>query len=140
MKANNMTNSAPILIVDDDPGLRALVAASLELEGHAVLTAADGSIALTVVEQHQPMMILLDKSMPQMDGPGFARELRARGFLIPIVVISGSEGARNFAHEINASGFIRKPFKVPHLLDTVANLLARFADDRLRAAQSAAGG
>lgn len=134
-----MTSSAPILIVDDDPGLRALVAASLELEGHAVLTASDGTIALNVVEQHQPMMILLDKAMPHLDGPGFARELRARGFKIPIIVISGSDGAKNFAREINASGFIRKPFKVPYLLDTVANLLARFADDGLGRAQPAAG-
>ena len=121
-----MTSPAPILVVDDDPGLRALVSATLELEGHSVLTAADGSIALSVVESTNPMMILLDKAMPRLDGPGFVRELKARGFRIPIIVISGSEGGPIFAQEIHAEGFIRKPFKVPQLIDTVEVLLAKF--------------
>lgn len=121
-----MTDAAPILVVDDDPGLRALVSATLELEGHSVLTAADGSIALSVIEKIKPVLILLDKAMPQLDGPGFARELRKRGLNIPIIVISGSEGGPVFAREIHAEGFIRKPFKVPQLIDAVEGFLARF--------------
>lgn len=135
-----MTSTAPILIVDDDPGLRALVAATLELEGHSVLTAADGSVALGIVERFEPVLILLDKSMPRMDGPGFARELRSRGFSIPIVVISGSDGGKRFAHDINALSFIRKPFKVPQLLNIVADLMSRFADDRKGGSRPAAAG
>lgn len=120
-----MAGKAPILIVDDDPGLRALVAASLELEGHSVLTAADGSIALGIVEKSNPVLILLDKAMPRLDGPGFARELRLRGFSMPIIVISGSEGGKRFAREINALSYIRKPFKVPQLLDVVSDFMSR---------------
>lgn len=121
-----MVGPAPILVVDDDPGLRALVSATLELEGHSVLTAADGSVALSVIEKFNPVLILLDKAMPRLDGPGFARELQRRGIHIPIVVISGSDGGPIFAREIQADGFIRKPFKVPQLIDTVESLLARF--------------
>lgn len=135
-----MTSTAPILIVDDDPGLRALVAATLELEGHSVLTAPDGTAALNIVEQYAPALILLDKSMPRMDGPGFANELRSRGFAIPIVVISGSDGGKLFARDINALSFIRKPFKVPQLLSTVTDLLSKFADDTNGGSRPAAAG
>lgn len=121
--------TASILIVDDDPGLRALVATSLTLEGHQVATAADGASALIAVEEVQPALILLDKAMPRLDGPEFARELRTRGFDIPIVVISGSEDGQRFARDIEARSFIRKPFNVPHLLDVVAGLLAGPADE-----------
>ena len=134
------TSTAPILVVDDDPGLRALVAATLELEGHSVLTAADGSVALNVVEQQEPILILLDKSMPRMDGPGFAKELRSRGFSIPIIVISGSEGGKLFAREINAFSFIRKPFKVPQLISTVTDLMTRFTDSPHGGSRPAAAG
>lgn len=126
-----MNGAAPILVVDDDPGLRALLSATLELEGHSVLTAADGSVALGVVEETQPALILLDKAMPHLDGPGFVRELRSRGLSIPIVVISGSEGGPLFAREIAADGFIRKPFQILQLVETVEGLLSRiFFDGR----------
>lgn len=135
-----MTRTAPILIVDDDPGLRALVAASLELEGHSVLTAADGSVALNLIEEHEPALILLDKSMPRMDGPGLANELHSRGFSIPIVVISGSDGGPRFAREINATSFIRKPFRVPQLLHTVTDLMDRLNNDPSGGPRPAAAG
>lgn len=121
-----MLVQAPILVVDDDPSLRALVAATLEMEGHSVVTAPDGSVALSFFEEAQPAMILLDKAMPGMDGPRFARELRTRGFHTPIVVISGSEGGPRFAQEIHAEGFIAKPFKLPQLVSTVEDLMARY--------------
>ena len=124
-----MIRTAPILIVDDDPGLRALLAATLELEGHVVMTAADGAIALDAVEKREPLLILLDKAMPRLDGPGFVRELRARGFTTPIIVVSGSEGAGAFARDIKAFRFIRKPFNVPQLIDTVEELISRTHDN-----------
>jgi DNA-binding response OmpR family regulator len=134
-----MRGTAPILIVDDDPGLRALLAATLELEGHVVMTAADGAIALDVIQEREPLLILLDKSMPRLDGPGFVRELRARGFTTPIVVISGSDGAGLFARDIKAFSFIRKPFKVPQLIATVEDLISRFGDNRRDGSQPATG-
>lgn len=124
-----MLRHAPILVVDDDPGLRALVAAALELEGHDVLTAPDGNVALSFLTEAQPAMVLLDKAMPGMDGPQFAHEMRARGFSAPIVVISGSEGGPHFARQINADGFICKPFKLPDLITTVEDLISRSSID-----------
>jgi CheY-like chemotaxis protein len=120
-----MPAQSPILVVDDDPSLRALVAATLEMEGYSVLTAPDGTVALSFFDEIQPVMILLDKAMPGMDGPGFARELRARGFRTPIVVISGSEGGPRFAREIHAEGYIPKPFKLPQLVSTVEDLMTK---------------
>lgn len=124
-----MLAQAPILVVDDDPSLRALVAATLELEGHFVLTAPDGAVALSFIEEIQPAMILLDKARPGMDGPRFVSELRARGISTPIVVISGSEGGSRFAWEIHAEGYIPKPFKLPQLVSTVEDLMAKFRSD-----------
>lgn len=124
-----MADIAPILIVDDDPGLRALVAATLELEGHAVVTAADGAVALDLVDKHKPVLILLDKNMPRLDGPAFARELRSKGQTMPIVVVSGSEGGKRFAREINAHSYIRKPFKVPQLLAIVSEFMSKLSDE-----------
>ena len=124
-----MLAQAPILVVDDDPSLRALVAATLEMEGHAVFTAPDGKVALSFFEKMQPAIVLLDKAMPGMDGPRFARELRARGFSTPIVVISGSEGGLRFADEIHAEGYISKPFKLPQLVSTIEDVMAKFRSD-----------
>ncbi len=119
---------ASILVVDDDPGMRSLVAASLSMEGHQVVTAADGSSALRVVEQNPPMLILLDKAMPQLSGPEFARELRARGFDTPIIVISGSEGGKQFATDIQACSYISKPFQIPQLIGIVSECLTGIPD------------
>lgn len=119
---------ASILVVDDDPGMRSLVAASLSMEGHQVVTAADGSSALRVVEQNPPTLILLDKAMPRLSGPEFARELRARGFDTPIIVISGSEDGKQFASDIHAWSYIRKPFQIPQLLGVVSECLTDIPD------------
>lgn len=123
--------TASILIVDDDPALRSLVAASLAMEGHQVMTAADGSSALQVVEQHPPTLILLDKAMPRLSGPEFAQELRARGFNTPIIVISGSEDGKQFAIDICACSFISKPFQIPQLLGVVTECLTDLPDNNV---------
>jgi DNA-binding response OmpR family regulator len=124
---------ASILVVDDDPGLRSLVATSLAMEGHEVMTAPDGSTALRVVEQNSPTLILLDKAMPLLSGPEFARELRARGFNTPIIVISGSEDGQQFAMDIQALSFISKPFQIPQLLGVVSEVLTEFPLDESHA-------
>jgi CheY-like chemotaxis protein len=110
---------APILVVDDDPGIRQTVREILDLEGYPVETAADGAEALRAVERHRPSLVLLDMRMPQLDGWGFARAARERGLALRIVVMTAAENARRWAEEIGADGYVAKPFELDELLRAV---------------------
>ncbi len=109
----------PILIIDDDPAIRATVAEILESEGYSVATAINGADGLQSLDRVDPALVLLDMRMPILDGWGFARALRSRGVQVPILVMTAAQDARRWAHEINAEGYVAKPFDLLDLLDTV---------------------
>lgn len=108
-----------VLVVDDEPDIRATVSAMLEIEGYAVATASNGRDALDVVESAAPDLILLDMRMPVLDGWGFAAELRRRGHGVPIVVMTAARDAAHWAAEIAASSFVAKPFRYDDLIRAV---------------------
>lgn len=112
-------SEAPILVVDDDPSIVTTVSEILDFEGYRVETAANGAEALRAVERRQPALVLLDMRMPVLDGWGFARELRQRGVDLPIVVMTAAENAEGWAQEIDAAGFVSKPFDLDQLISTV---------------------
>jgi CheY-like chemotaxis protein len=116
-----MTN-APILVVDDDPSIRATVRAILEMEGYPVESAEDGAQALHAVEQQRPSLVLLDMRMPVLDGWGFARAVKERGLKLPILVMTAAQDARRWASEIGADGYLAKPFDLLDLLRAVERL------------------
>ncbi|HET6380841.1 MAG TPA: response regulator [candidate division Zixibacteria bacterium] len=109
----------PILVVDDDPAIRDAVRDVLEMEGLPVETAADGSEALVKITARAPRLVLLDMRMPGLDGWGFARELRAAGIELPVVVMTAAADARRWAEEIGAVAVMAKPFGVGELMDVV---------------------
>jgi CheY-like chemotaxis protein len=108
-----------VLVVDDEPDIRATVSAMLEIEGYAVTEAANGADALHRVEERPPDVILLDMRMPVLDGWGFAAELRRRGHRTPIVVMTAARDAAHWAGEIAASAFVAKPFGFDDLITAV---------------------
>jgi CheY-like chemotaxis protein len=108
-----------VLIVDDEPDIRATVSAMLEIEGYRVDEAINGADALRVLEDRLPDLILLDMRMPVLDGWGFARELRERGHRTPIVVMTAARDAARWASEIAASAFVAKPFGFDDLISAV---------------------
>ena len=108
-----------VLVVDDEPDIRATVSAMLEIEGYAVTEAANGADALHRVEEQAPDVILLDMRMPVLDGWGFAAELRRRGHRMPIVVMTAARDAAHWAGEIAASAFVAKPFGFDDLITAV---------------------
>jgi CheY-like chemotaxis protein len=112
-----------VLVVDDDPDLRATVAEILDLEGCDVEQATNGAEALEQIEAAPPCVILLDMRMPVLDGWGVARELRARGIEVPIVVMTAAQDAGRWAREIDADAFLAKPFD----LDDLLTVVSRFA-------------
>ena len=109
----------PILVVDDDPGILAMLRDLLESEGLIVRTASNGEEALDALSELAPSLILLDMRMPVLDGWGFAERYRARAFGYPIVVMTAAESAKRWAEEIGATGYIAKPFDVNELLQTI---------------------
>ena len=108
-----------VLVIDDEPDIRATVSAMLETEGYDVDEAANGADALTAIEARPPDLILLDMRMPVLDGWGFASELRRRGHGTPIVVMTAARDAARWAAEIAAAAFVAKPFGLDDLITAV---------------------
>src|SRR5215831_1101628 len=76
LKGQRMGNRAPILVVDDDPAIRAFVQLALEDTGYEVIVATDGLDALEAIREREPGLILLDMRMPRMNGWEFAAAYR----------------------------------------------------------------
>lgn len=120
----NAQAAGHVLVVEDDLDLLGLVEMVLQDAGHRVRTASDGRRALERVAEEMPQLILLDMRMPVMSGWEFAREFRSRyGRACPIVVVTAAENAQLRAAEIEAEGWLSKPFE----LDDVLRMVSRFA-------------
>jgi response regulator RpfG family c-di-GMP phosphodiesterase len=114
-----------LLLVDDDPGLRALLRATLDAVDVEVDDAADAAAALTSIRRRRPDAIVLDVKLPGLDGLSFCRQLKRDRTTrdIPIVVLSGSDGGTAAAaQEAGAESFLRKPFSPLELLAIVERL------------------
>jgi len=114
-----------LLLVDDDPGLRALLRATLDAVDVEMEDAEDAPTALVAIRQRRPDAIVLDVNLPGMDGLVFCRQLKRdrKTKEIPIVVLSGSEGGTaEAALEAGADSFLRKPFSPLELLAVVERL------------------
>ena len=117
-----MTSAARILVVEDDDDIRELVDVVLSSAGYEVHTASNGAAALQVVGRARPDLVLLDMRMPIMDGWEFARRYRARPEPpAPIVVLTAARDAAERAQEIDANGYLGKPFNVQELLTLVGH-------------------
>jgi response regulator RpfG family c-di-GMP phosphodiesterase len=114
-----------LLLVDDDPGLRALLRATLDAVDVEVDDAEDAPSARAAIGQQRPDAIVLDVNLPGMDGLAFCRHLKSERETkeIPIVVLSGSDGGTaEAALEAGAESFLRKPFSPLELLAVVERL------------------
>ena len=109
----------PILVVEDDAVIQDAMQVALALAGYPVQLASNGREALDYIEQQRPSLVFLDMRMPVLDGWGFSRELRDRGFDPPVIVMTTREDAPRLAHELGAAGFLGKPFNLQELLATV---------------------
>ena len=122
--AGTSGTSGQVLVVEDDPHMRQLVEEILSDEGYQVRTAQDGQAALEEVARELPGVILLDMRMPRMNGWEFAREFRERyGRRAPIVVLTAASDAGQRAAEIEAEGFLGKPFDLDDLIRVVERFL-----------------
>lgn len=121
------TTPATLLIVDDDEGIRKLLAIMLEDQGYQTLSAPSGEMALAMVARQPPDLILLDAMMPGMDGYQVARHIKANVATanIPIIMLSGlsEQSARLSGLEAGAEEVFSKPVVNDELWLKVRNLL-----------------
>lgn len=111
-----------VLVVDDDFDIRDTLQDLLELEGLRVASASNGRDALRKLRSGvRPAVILLDLMMPEMSGWEFRGEQLRDPELanIPVVILSATPDVQRTAEEMNASGWVRKPFDLEHLLEIV---------------------
>jgi two-component system KDP operon response regulator KdpE len=115
-----------VLVVDDDPRIRSLVAAELQAVGYGVVAAADGTAGFLAFLKHRPQLVVTDLAMPGRDGFDLVREIRERD-ATPIVVLSvrTADGDKIRALDLGADDYVVKPFSVPELLARVRAQLRR---------------
>lgn len=109
-----------ILVVDDDPGIRALVKDVLSLEGYDVRLAEDGYAGLAAIEASRPDCVVLDVMMPGMDGHAVLQRIRAAdgGTEMPVVMLTAAaDDAQAWqAWTEGVDYFLAKPFDASELL------------------------
>jgi CheY-like chemotaxis protein len=123
--------SQKILVIEDDDEIRFCVRTLLEFEGLSVDCVGNGLEALAYLAANPlPRLILLDMVMPKMDGWGFAREFYALyGRSAPIVVMTAASDAAKRARDVEAVGFISKPFSVDELRGAIKEHALAFPQD-----------
>ncbi|NOX29967.1 MAG: response regulator transcription factor [Actinobacteria bacterium] len=115
-----------VLVVDDDRTIRTSLARALTFEGYEVETAVDGVVALDMVEDGFAIMVL-DVSMPNMDGLEVCRRVRVQGIDIPILVLTARHHTQDRVAGLDAGAddYLVKPFALEELLARVRALLRR---------------
>jgi two-component system response regulator MprA len=118
-----------ILVVEDDAAVRDSLARTLRFQGYQVDTAGDGVAALDVVRAGEPDAVVLDVSMPRMDGLETCRQLRAGGVVVPVLMLTArdSVGDRVAGLDAGADDYLVKPFALQELLARIRALLRRSA-------------
>lgn len=124
---DSMPKNCKILVVDDSPTVRKLISGKLEKCGHEVICAVDGLDALEKLNDLTPDLILLDITMPRMDGYQVCKEIRGNEATkdVPVVMISGKDGFfdKVRGRMAGTSGYITKPFGPETLMRTVETYL-----------------
>jgi len=115
-----------ILVVDDDPRIRALLRRTLQLEGYRVLEAADGKEALKMLDREEPDLVILDVLMPGPDGFAVCERIRERED-VPILMLTARDevGDRVRGLRAGADDYLVKPFAMEELLARIHSLLRR---------------
>jgi CheY-like chemotaxis protein len=123
-----------VLVVDDDPAIRRICSTWLSLDGYEVLEAADGQEALELALTAVPDVVLLDLSMPVLDGFCVAAAMRAdeRTREVPLVVITAETGTHIIerVHEIGVAGLFIKPFDPGAVAEFVRDVIHEFTASR----------
>ncbi|MCU9969073.1 response regulator transcription factor [Mobiluncus mulieris] len=118
---------ARLLVVDDEPNIRDLLASSLRFAGYEVFSAGDGTEALRLATTEKPDLVILDVMLPDMDGFTVTRKLRAAGIDMPILFLTAKDDMRDKVEGLQAGGddYVTKPFGLEEVVARINAILRR---------------
>jgi two-component system KDP operon response regulator KdpE len=107
-----------VLVIDDEPPIRKLLRVGLSAHGYQIMEASSGKMALELLGEQRPDLIVLDLGLPDMQGHELLRTMRARNDSVPIVVLSSrdDEAGKVQALDSGADDYVTKPFGMDELL------------------------
>ncbi|WP_193104908.1 response regulator transcription factor [Brachybacterium sp. FME24] len=118
---------ARLLVVDDEPNIRDLLATSLRFAGFEVFTASTGNEAIREATEHQPDLVVLDVMLPDMDGFTVTRRLRDRGEQYPILFLTARDETQDKVAGLTVGGddYVTKPFSLEEVVARIRAVLRR---------------
>ena len=122
-------SEARLLVVDDEPNIVELLAASLPFSGFEVATAASGLEAVATAHTFRPDLLVLDVMMPDLDGFGVVRRLRAEGLRTPVVFLTARDATEDKVMGLTLGGddYVTKPFSLEEVVARIRAVLRRGA-------------
>ena len=126
-KAEETRDVKRILLVDDDGEIIEAMRYALEAKGYEIHVARDGNQGLALAEREDPDLVILDMMMPKRSGFLVLERLRrTRPVPVRVIMITANEGSRHkaYAEMLGVDDYIRKPFPMARLLDSVSRLLS----------------
>ena len=115
------------MIVDDEPGVRALLRDTLSIAGFEVIEASGGMSALTLLRTNKPALMVIDVNMPLMDGFELVERLRTTDDFTPVLMLTAREDKSDIARglKIGADDYVIKPFGIEELVLRIKAILRR---------------
>jgi len=116
-----------VLIVDDEPNIRDLLATSLRFAGFEIQTAANGTAAVAAVTESEPDIILLDVMLPDMNGFSVTKKLRSAGIQAPILFLTACDEVEDKITGLTVGGddYLTKPFSLDEVVARIQAILRR---------------
>ncbi|QVL33151.1 response regulator [Telmatocola sphagniphila] len=127
-----MTAVKTILLVDDDREMVEGMRTVLEKQGYRVLHAHDGNTGRQLIYNQMPDLVILDMMMPRMGGYPVLEHFRDKKDAPPFIMITANEGSRHkaYAEFLGVVDYIRKPFAMERLLETVQKVMSNPAPEQ----------
>lgn len=132
---------ATVLVVDDEEGIADAVAARLRSEGHITVVVGDGASALAAVRADRPDLVILDLTLPDLDGIEVCRRLHKLAS-IPVLMLTARDEVADvvFGSEVGADDYLTKPFSPRELMARARAILRRIERERSMAGRAVGGG
>jgi two-component system OmpR family response regulator len=130
-ETRGMSDGPRILIVDDEPNIRDLLTTSLRFAGFAVRAVGNGAQAISAVLEEEPDLIILDVMLPDMNGFGVTKRLRASGYTAPILFLTAKDDTEDKITGLTVGGddYVTKPFSLDEIVARLKAILRRTMHD-----------
>lgn len=122
-----MSERPKVLVIDDEPGVRDLIAEALSISGITAVQAADGLEALSLLRREKFDLLILDINMPKLDGLALLEKLRNEGASVPVLMLSARADKTDINQGLRsgADDYLTKPFSIEELVLRVKAIMRR---------------